>query len=202
MAAVCACQSEYYYYTRYYNVEKVFMKRIQIDKFPVKDVELYLTESAFSDCPPETIEHDGKYHAIMPYMGGSIDKAESVMLMNSGKEINAVPLRYDDFVDSLDVVMHLSEDDTKYIYEYVGYRANMSLPQLITGGGGEIYRCRQDTSFNAFCYLICFDKKKPLPESGVVKFKDRKIKIEIDNNVKKYHMIGPIWQPGHYCHSY
>lgn len=198
MVAVCACQSEYYYYTRYYKVEKVFMTRIQIDDFPAKDVELYLTESAFSDCPPETIEHDGKYHAIMPYMGGSIDKAESVMLTSNGKEVNPVPLRYKGFIDTLTLFMNIEYDNTKSIYEGVCYHPGYTLSRCITDGGAGNYRCRQDTSLRASCYLLCFDKKKPLPESGIVKFKDREIKIEIDNNVRKCHLIGSMRQPSYF----
>ena len=197
MAVASACKSDYYYYTRYYKVEKVFMTRIQINDFPVKNVELYLTESAFSDCPPETIKHDGKCHAIRPYAGGSIDKAEKVILTNKGKEVYTVPLRHKEFNDTLDVLMHLSEDNTKKIYEYVRFNNTLTLSESITGGGGELYQCKQDTSLTSFCYLLCFDKKKTLPESGIVKFKDREIKIEIDNNTKKFHLIGPIWQP-HY----
>lgn len=198
MVAVCACQSEYYYYTRYYKVEKVFMTRIQIDDFPAKDVELYLTESAFSDCPPETIEHDGKCHAIMPYMGGSIDKAESVMLTSNGKEVNPVPLRYKDFIDTLTLFMNIGFDSIKEYRKGVCYNPNYTLPRSITGSASNKYVCRQDTSLGAFCYLLCFDKRTPLPESGIVKFKDREIKIEIDNNVTKCHLIGLMWQPSYF----
>lgn len=197
MAVASACKSDYYYYTRYYKVEKVFMTRIQINDFPVKNVELYLTESAFSDCPPETIKHDGKCHAIRPYAGGSIDKAEKVILTNKGKEVYTVPLRHKDFKDSLTIFMNLKDDSMQNIYEGVCYFPNRTLPRSIIGSASEKYECKQDTSLTSFCYLLCFNKNKPLPESGIVKFKDREIKIEIDNNTKKFHLIGPIWQP-HY----
>lgn len=96
-----------------------------------------------------------------------------------------------------DYVGEIIDDITKKIYEYVRFNNTLTLSESITGGGGELYQCRQDTSLTSFCYLLCFDKKKTLPESGIVKFKDREIKIEIDNNTKKFHLIGPIWQP-HY----
>lgn len=197
MVVVCACQGDYRLYTRYYKVEKVYMTRIQVDDFPVKDVELYLTESAFSACPPETIKDDGKYHAIMPYMGGSIDQAEKVILTNTGKEVYPIPLRYKEFNDSLTIFMNLKDDSTQNIYEGVCYYPNRTLTRSIIGSGSEKYQCKQDTSLTSFCYLLCFDKKKPLPESGIVKFKDREIKMEIDNNTKKFHLVGPIRQP-HY----
>jgi hypothetical protein len=67
------------------------MTRICVDSFPAAPALMYLVESAFSDCPPETIRSDGRYRAVQPYIGGSIDTIESGKMTGDLALITSLP---------------------------------------------------------------------------------------------------------------
>ena len=78
MVVVSACQNDYYLYQRHFKIEEIHMTRVSIDSFPADPAVMYLIESAYSDCPPETIKSDGKARGYPPYAEGSVDTILSV----------------------------------------------------------------------------------------------------------------------------
>ena len=77
-SVMVACQNDYYLYQRHFKIEEIHMTRVSIDSFPADPAVMYLIESAYSDCPPETIKSDGKARGYPPYAGGAVDTILSV----------------------------------------------------------------------------------------------------------------------------
>ena len=199
MAAVVACQGEYCIRQKNFKIEKMYMTRICVDSFPAAPALMYLVESAISDCPPETIRSDGRYRALPPYFGGSIDTIVSVEFTNKGNQIMPTQLHWQDSADSLDASIYLYKEGETIDFSGTIYIADYRyLPRLMIEPRSKFNTCSYDTCYRSLTYLVCFDKKSPLVESGIVKCKNREIKIVVNNTpmklkyAKPIHHFGPV----------
>ncbi|MBR6191718.1 MAG: hypothetical protein IKQ68_06135 [Prevotella sp.] len=197
MVAVAACQGEFYTYQRHFKIEKVYMTRICVDSFPAAPALMYLVESAFSDCPPETIRSDGRYRAVQPYIGGSIDTIESVEFTNKGSNIVPTRLRWHNVGDTLDAIMYLYKEGEEMFFPETMYMSDHRLlPEIMMGAGSMFHRCSYDSCFRSQTYLVCFDRNSPLIDEGVVRFKNREIRIKVNNTPLKLKYAKPIHNCG------
>ena len=197
MAAVVACQGEYCIRQKNFKIEKMYMTRICVDSFPAAPALMYLVESAISDCPPETIRSDGRYRALPPYFGGSIDTIVSVEFTNKGNQIMPTQLHWQDSADSLDASIYLYKEGETIDFSWTIYIADYRyLPRLMIEPRSKFNTCSYDTCYRSLTYLVCFDKKSPLVESGIVKCKNREIKIEVNNTPLKLKYAKPIHHYG------
>lgn len=215
---ISACQNDYYLYQRHFKIEEIHMTRVSIDSFPADPAVMYLIESAYSDCPPETIKSDGKARGYPPYAGGSVDTILSVefthngapviptqlhwhncydiMIASKGIRIDTTQVNWQNCADTLDAGMCLFNDCKNFYYSTTFYIADYQyLPQLLMEG--EFYKkCSFDTCYNSFTYLVCFDKDTPLPDASIVRCKNREIKVKVDNNPVKLKLNGHIHHYG------
>lgn len=197
MAAVVACQGEYCIRQKNFKIEKMYMTRISIDSFPAAPALMYLVESAISDCPPETIRSDGRYRALPAYFGGSIDTIVSVEFTNKGNQIMPTQLHWQDSADSLDASIYLYKEGEDFNFPSTTYIADSEyLPMLMMEPSIEFNTCSYDTCYRSLTYLVCFDKNSPLIESGIVKCKNRDIKIEVNNTPMKLKYVKPVHHYG------
>ena len=221
VTVVAACQGEYCIRQKNFKIEKMYMTRICVDSFPAAPALMYLVESAISDCPPETIRSDGRYRALPPYFGGSIDTIVSVEFTNKGNEIFPTQLHWQDCyeimiaskgiridttqqnwqnsADSLDASIYLYKEGETIDFSGTIYIADYRyLPRLMIEPRSKFNTCSYDTCYRSLTYLVCFDKKSPLVESGIVKCKNREIKIVVNNTpmklkyAKPIHHFGPV----------
>ena len=197
MVAVVACQGEYCIRQKNFKIEKMYMTRICVDSFPAAPALMYLVESAISDCPPETIRSDGRYRALPPYFGGSIDTIVSVEFTNKGNQIMPTQLHWHDSADSLDASIYLYKEGETIDFSGTIYIADYRyLPRLMIEPRSKFNTCSYDTCYRSLTYLVCFDKKSPLVESGTVKCKNREIKIMVNNTPLKLKYAKPIHHYG------
>ena len=196
MVAVVACQGEYCIRQKNFKIEKMYMTRICVDSFPAAPALMYLVESAISDCPPETIRSDGRYRALPPYFGGSIDTIVSVEFTNKGNQIMPTQLHWHDSADSLDASIYLYKEGETIDFSGTIYIADYRyLPRLMIEAA-DFSTCSYDTCYRSLTYLVCFDKNSPLVESGTVKCKNREIKIMVNNTPLKLKYAKPIHHYG------
>ncbi len=197
VTVVAACQGEYCTRQKNFKIEKMYMTRISIDSFPADPALMYLVESAISDCPPETIRSDGRYRALPAYFGGSIDTIVSVEFTNKGNQIMPTQLHWQDSADSLDASIYLYKEGETIDFSGTIYIADYRyLPRLMIEPRSKFNTCSYDTCYRSLTYLVCFDKKSPLVESGIVKCKNREIKIEVNNTPLKLKYAKPIHHYG------
>ena len=197
VTVVAACQGEYCTRQKNFKIEKMYMTRISIDSFPAAPALMYLVESAISDCPPETIRSDGRYRALPAYFGGSIDTIVSVEFTNKGNQIMPTQLHWQDSADSLDASIYLYKEGETIDFSGTIYIADYRyLPRLMIEPRSKFNTCSYDTCYRSLTYLVCFDKKSPLVESGIVKCKNREIKIEVNNTPLKLKYAKPIHHYG------
>ena len=196
MAAVVACQGEYCIRQKNFKIEKVYMTRICVDSFPAAPALMYLVESAISDCPPETIRSDGRYRALPPYFGGSIDTIVSVEFTNKGNEIFPTQLHWQDSADSLDASIYLYKEGEDVLFRSTTYKADRNDLSSVMMVPDDFNTCSYDSCYRSLTYLVCFDKNSPLIESGTVKCKNREIKIMVNNTPLKLKYAKPIHHYG------
>ena len=196
MAAVVACQGEYCIRQKNFKIEKMYMTRICVDSFPAAPALMYLVESAISDCPPETIRSDGRYRALPPYFGGSIDTIVSVEFTNKGNQIMPTQLHWQDSADSLDASIYLYKEGEDVLFRSTTYKADRNDLSSVMMVPDDFNTCSYDSCYRSLTYLVCFDKNSPLVESGIVKCKNREIKIEVNNTPLKLKYAKPIHHYG------
>ncbi|MCR5069306.1 MAG: hypothetical protein K6A78_05860 [Prevotella sp.] len=97
-------------------------------------------------------------------------------------------------VDTFNAKMYLLEEKTnriaqiEYITDYrnVPYR----IKSMDTKAGVCVFDNKSDCSSRI---LVSFDKNGPLPDEGFIKFKNRKLYMEIDDNPKKFKLARKIY---------
>ena len=218
VTVVAACQGEYCIRQKNFKIEKMYMTRICVDSFPAAPALMYLVESAISDCPPETIRSDGRYRALPPYFGGSIDTIVSVEFTNKGNEIFPTQLHWQDCyeimiaskgiridttlqnwqnsADSLDASIYLYKEGEDVLFRSTTYKADRNDLSSVMMVPDDFNTCSYDSCYRSLTYLVCFDKNSPLIESGTVKCKNREIKIMVNNTPLKLKYAKPIHHYG------
>ncbi|MBR4268592.1 MAG: hypothetical protein IKQ47_02255 [Prevotella sp.] len=217
MVVVSACQNEYYYVVTNFKIEKVYLTPITIDGFPADEAKLYLMEVAFSDCPPDSFLVDGTLKGIRIYSHGSIDTVTRVKFTHDGLIVHPKQLHWDenekqhisqrDFseiestesplcnnIDTLDAWMYIQEegiDKVRPVFYSTDYE--LLCGHLMSISDDDMVPCRYDSSY--YCsstFLVAFDSNSSLPNDGYVKFRKRKVKIEIKDKPLKFKLKGTI----------
>ena len=216
MVVVSACQNEYYYVVTNFKIEKVYLTPITIDGFPADEAKLYLMEVAFSDCPPDSFVA-GELRGIRMYSHGSIDTVTRVKFTHDGLIVHPKQLHWEenekhhisqrDFseiestesplcnnIDTLDAWMYIQEegiDKVRPVFYSTDYE--LLCGHLMSISDDDMVPCRYDSSY--YCsstFLVAFDSNSSLPNDGYVKFRKRKVKIEIKDKPLKFKLKGTI----------